>query len=123
MRGSLLWNIINVFVIGMLITAVCVMTFLPWWSFVVVCFIYGVLLSLLKFDLYFFVGGFVAGILSWSGATFLFSYQSDSNVLVRVAPMVGLSELGLIIIAGLVCGVLTGLSVYCGGKIIRGSQL
>jgi hypothetical protein len=92
--------------------------FSPWWGFVIPVLIFGVVISLLGWQVPGFTIGFAAGFLLWAAASAFFSWQSHDILLERIARQFPAPVILVPAAAGVVGGLVTGLALYTGKSIL-----
>ncbi len=107
-------KLISVLIIATTTLLIQLITILPWWSFVIPACMLGVMLPFRKWQMPSFAAGFIAGCLVWVGTTLFFNTYYAGKIMDKVALMIGLPQILLIVIIGIIGGILTGLAVYTG---------
>lgn len=92
----------------------------PWWTFLIPCFILGVILPFYEWKVSSFVSGVASGFLVWFFSMMYFEMYYDGEIMQRTAEIIGFSYVVILLISGLIGGILTGLSVYSGFLLKRG---
>lgn len=106
-------------IIIIIIIPVQMITYFPWWSFIIFAIATGVWIDVRKYKISPFLTGFIAGFLIWflGNVYFHFSYggslfSNEKNIPVYL----------ILIGSGLIGGILTGLSIYVGSQILKESS-
>lgn len=81
---------------------------LPWWTFTIPVLVLGIITKES------FMTGFIPGFSVWSGVNTYFDLRLHSGVLSRLGQFISLPEIAVILIAGLIGGLLSGLALYTG---------
>ena len=121
MRKKLPDSIKTMLIILVLITGTDLFEQLPWWSFVLPVLVLGVIAGLRHWQFSGFITGFIPGFIIWSGANSYFDLRLHGGVLNKLGVLINFPEIVVIIIAGLIGGVLTGLVLYT-GKCLSGRE-
>jgi hypothetical protein len=95
----------------LLLTLLPNVPFIPWWSFVVPVFILGIIIARRRWKVKSFAVGFITGFITWFSATLYFDFLYHGGLTHKLGKAVLLSSFCL---SGLICGLLTGLSLYVG---------
>lgn len=103
-------------------TAVQMITSIPWWSFLVLLFILGVVIPFEKWKISSFLLGFASGFLAWLLSTLYFEAIYKGEILNAVSKMIAVPYFLLCIIIGLIGGILSGLAFYSGFLLRRGKE-
>lgn len=114
MKRKPISNILAVLICIVLIVITRLSDALPWWSFVVPVLIFGGVISLLRWQVSGFVAGFIAGFIIWFGVNLFYDAQNGGLMMDRVAQLIFVPKLVMILIAGLLGGLLSGLALYTG---------
>ena len=114
MKRKPISNILAVLICIALIVLTRLSDALPWWSFVVPVLIFGGVISLLRWQVSGFVAGFLAGFIIWFGVNLFYDSQNDGLMMERVAQLIFVPKLVMLLIAGLMGGLLSGLALYTG---------
>lgn len=86
---------------------------LPWWYLVALGLLLGTFLA--KTGWKTFLAGFVGGFVVWFGASFFWISQTDSAFASQIAQLLQLpGEMALLLVAGALSGLLTGLATWSG---------
>lgn len=88
----------------------------PWWLFIVVLMVLGVLSSVLNLSKKIFVVGFFAGAISWLIPTIYFRYTFGGNSFEVLSELTTLPVFIVYFLVAIVGGVLSGLALYVGAK-------
>lgn len=91
---------------------------LPWWSFVLPVMITGLLTSLKGWKVSCFRVGFLSGFMIWFGANLFFDAIYHGKIMEKLGELLLMNKPAVFIISGLVGGLLSGLAMYTGEKII-----
>jgi hypothetical protein len=89
-------------------------TIIPWWSFLIVSLLMGLLFSKKNLSIPPFVCGFVSGFINWFASSLFFHYSYNGLLMQKIAPVFFLPNILLIIAIGVICGLLNGLACYTG---------
>ncbi|MCB2378365.1 hypothetical protein LGH70_12270 [Hymenobacter sp. BT635] len=100
--------------LAFLIILVKQLAMLPWWSFTVVVFAFGLALPYRRWNLSVFGIGFLVGFVVWAGTNTLYSVLSQAALFDKVASVMGLQKIVLLLASGFIGGLLTGLSFLAG---------
>lgn len=92
---------------------------LPWWTYLVPLLIVGYVLALLKLNSNAFALGFIAGFLIWFGGNYLFDIKYNGNILIKLAGLLSVPKISLLLAAGVIGGLITGLALYVGKNILK----
>jgi len=103
-------TIVIVFVTGLIDS-------LPWWSFIIPIALLGILLNLLKWNINSFSIGFLAGFIIWSGINFYLDRTGNGIMLNKISELLLTNKLVLLMVAGLIGGLLSGLALYTGTSV------
>lgn len=110
---------ISIAITVMLIFSMNYLTFLPWWSFCILIFFFGVYTSYKKWFIHCFIIGFFAGFLTWICSNLYYDFSNNGLILNRIGGLVPGGKLILLFLSGLTGGLLSGLSFYGGSKILK----
>ena len=88
---------------------------LPWWSFVVPVFAFGILTRLTHWKIKSFSVGFIAGFIIWFGFNFYFDQLFKGTALHIIGQLIAFPSIIILTISGLIGGALTGLA-FCAGR-------
>jgi hypothetical protein len=88
--------------------------YIPWWSFVIPVMGLGITITLLKWEVSCFFVGFLCGFLIWSGMNFYFHLVFEGLIVEKF----GIASVILILSSGILGGLLTGLALYTGKKMV-----
>jgi hypothetical protein len=91
---------------------------LPWWSFSIPVFLFGVLVKKKKWRISAIPVGFFAGFTVWVAATLFFHLYFGGTGLDKIAHIISISKVPLILLSGVIGGLITGVSFYCGKSIL-----
>ncbi|HEY1165289.1 MAG TPA: hypothetical protein VGE90_08970 [Chitinophaga sp.] len=92
---------------------------IPWWSFVILVSIFGILTALWKWKVSAFATGFLAGLVVWIGASIYYHMTLGGTVLNKIGVVLFVPGPVVILISGVIGGLLTGLALYTGRTAIR----
>jgi hypothetical protein len=123
MKRKFMQGILVVVVAGLIMVLAGIVGALPWWSFLVPVMLLGYLLTLLKLELNAFALGFMAGFLIWFGGNLLFNLTYNGLILSKLSNLLSVPTLLLLLVAGIIGGVLSGLAMYVGQHIFRDKGL
>jgi hypothetical protein len=115
-------KIINLLILVFVSIGVQILTFLPWWSFLVSVFILGIVLPLEKWRVSSFRSGFVAGFLVWFLSTLYFEVTYKGEIINKMIRIISVSNFVIYIIIGCIGGLLTGLAFYSGFLLRKGKE-
>jgi hypothetical protein len=87
---------------------------LPWWSFSVPVAISGALSNLKKWNFNAFGIGFTAGFFVWFVANLYFHLSYNGIILKKMGVLLSIPTVLVMLIAGLIGGLVTGLALYTG---------
>jgi len=87
---------------------------LPWWSFVVPVLLLGWVISKKQWRVAGFGTGFIAGFLIWFFGNLYFDSTLNGIVLGRIGLLIAMPKIVVLLLAGIMGGVLTGLALYAG---------
>lgn len=107
----------NIIVLPLCVLLICItrqFSVLPWWSFVVPVLILGVVLSYKGWKIAAFPVGMLAGFLVWSGGDWYYDMIGHGLVFDKVALLLSVPKIILILAAGVVGGLLTGIALFTG---------
>lgn len=100
--------------LALLIILVKQLAMLPWWSFTVVVFAFGLALPYRRWNVSAFGIGFLVGFVVWAGTNTLYSTLSQADLFAKVGSVMGLHKIVLLLASGLIGGLLTGLALLAG---------
>jgi len=115
-------NIKTILITLVIILATRIIKGLPWWSFVVPLLAFGLLITIKQWKVASFWVGFLCGFVVWSGANLYFDLTLKGNILPRIGLLISVPGIVIILMAGVIGGVLTGLALYTGKSIIKGKE-
>ena len=106
----------TIFIIFNLVASIIIenLSFLPWWSFLIVSFLMGVIYTKKEKSIRPFMAGFIAGFTNWLFASLFFYYQFDGILMDKVAHIFFLPSSILFFVIGIIGGVLNGLACFSG---------
>jgi hypothetical protein len=111
-------NFKAVLIISVLILITKSVALLPWFSFTIPLFVFGIWLSFSDWNINSFFAGFITGFLIWFGGNVYFDLTLKDDSLYRIGQMVSVPKIFVIFISGILGGLLSGLSVYAGKSFI-----
>lgn len=111
-------NLITLIINIILVLSIGIFFNLPWWVFTIPVILLGCILSLKDWKVSYFLIGFIAGFLIWTGMNAYFDYSFAGVVLERLAATLSLNKLILLLAAGIIGGLLNGLALYTGSIIL-----
>jgi hypothetical protein len=114
MNNKNIRNIVIVLIVIALIVGTRMIGSLPWWSFAVPVFLFGVATHFLKWEIPGFTLGFLAGFVVWFGLNWYLDNKAGSIVMERIAQLLGQSKWVVLLGAGLIGGILSGLALSAG---------
>ena len=91
---------------------------LPWWSFVIPVMVLGFVMALKKWPIPAFIVGFTGGFITWLGAGIFFDTVYAGALLEKLALLFNLPKFLLMIGAGCIAGVLSGLALHTGKSML-----
>ncbi len=97
-------------------------TFLPWWSFLVPVALLGFFLPLEEWRISSFLYGLFAGFLTWIVSTFYFETAYEGKILIKLTGT-GAAYYIFYFIIGLIGGLLSGLAFYTGFLLRKAKKL
>jgi len=89
---------------------------LPWWSFVVPVFIVGLLIGYLQWNIPTFTVGFLAGFIVWVGVNMFYDVTGNGIALKKIADVFSIPKAVVLLMAGLIGGLQTGLALFTGKR-------
>lgn len=110
-------RIVLIAIISVVSVAFELMNFLPWWSYLIPCFLLGVALPFRKWKTKPFMCGFISGLLTWGLAAFVFEFIYEGEVTQITAEIIGIHSIALNLFVGVVGGILCGLAVLSGAML------
>lgn len=110
--------VLAVLLIACLIEITCTITSIPWWSFVIPCIVSGMLFPFKKLGLSPFSIGLISGFTVWSISFLYYNYRFGVGALEKIALMFDSSIWFIVIASAFIGGILSGLAVYTGNKIL-----
>lgn len=116
-------KIITIAIVGCISAAIQMINIFPWWAFLIVIFILGVILPLEKWKVPSFLYGFITGFLVWLLGTLYFERAYDGAMIDPVALTFQISPFLLYLIVGTIGGLLTGLALYSGAQLRKGREV
>ena len=87
---------------------------LPWWSFIVPVLIFGIIVSIRKWQVAGFAVGFICGFVIWLGANLYFNAALPGEVFPRIGLLFSIPPFLVVLFSALIGGILTGLAFYTG---------
>ncbi|HEX9508906.1 MAG TPA: hypothetical protein VF939_00380 [Puia sp.] len=90
----------------------------PWWTFLIPVLALGAIVTLRKWQVSAFSTGFAAGFIVWFGANMYFSYHYHDIILRKIGSMLNAPRIAVLLMAGVIGGLLTGLALYTGKAIV-----
>jgi hypothetical protein len=118
MQNNTRTTIITLLLVFLVITGMNFLPRLPWWTFAIPVAVIGFIAGIKRWQVNCFTTGFVAGFITWAGANIIFDMYKGGNVLLTVAHSSGLSKPVLLLVAGTIGGLLTGLALYTGKSLV-----
>lgn len=115
MSSSLKDNLKTAFIVIVGAIATMKINSLPWWSFIVTVFIIGAVITLIKWNVRSFMTGFISGVIIWAGGNLFYHLLYSGIILKKAGPT---PTLLFLVSAGLAGGLLTGLALYSGKKLL-----
>src|SRR5882757_9443734 len=92
---------------------------LPWWSFVVPVFLFGMISKLLRWELPGFFIGSLGGFIIWFGTNLYYDIIYQGIVLDKMAAVLSVPKMIILLGSGLIGGLLSGLALYTGRSVIE----
>lgn len=109
---------VTVLLIFSAIIGVNLLPALPWWTFTIPVAVIGFIAGIKRWQVNCFATGFITGFITWAGANIIYDMYKGGNVLLTVAHSSGLSKPLLLLVAGTIGGLLTGLALYTGKSLV-----
>ena len=91
---------------------------LPWWSFVIPVIGFGLWIRMKKWNVKAFPIGFIAGFLVWFGGNLYFHLTYNGIVLKKIGLLLGGNTAIVMLLAGIIGGIITGLALFIGRNIL-----
>jgi hypothetical protein len=123
MKNQALNNLIAVLILILLIVGTRMIDILPWWSFVVPVLFFGVLLGFRDSKVPGFAIGFLSGFVVWFGVNWYFDITYNGLVLSKIGLLLSLPKIAVLLIAGIIGGLLTGLALLSGKSVFVSKKL
>ncbi|NOQ70401.1 MAG: hypothetical protein GQ574_00240 [Crocinitomix sp.] len=95
---------------------------LPWWSFAAALVLLGVLLPFKKWKMSPVIAGIISGFLTWAGGLLFFTWYYEGNIIGKVAEALGFSQFMILLIAGVICALISALALLVGAKLREGKD-
>jgi len=93
---------------------------IPWWSFLIPVGMFGVLISVWKWQVATFGTGFLVGLVLWIGASVYFHMKLGGTAFDKLGMVMSVPGIVVVIAAGVIGGLLTGLALYTGKTLVSG---
>lgn len=90
----------------------------PWWSFIIPLILLGAALKWRRQHFYYFLSGFLAGFIVWTGANFYYDATLHGTVFQRMGQVIGMPPFVVPLLSGLAGGLLGGLALYTGSAFV-----
>lgn len=106
----------TIFIILNLIASIIIenMSFLPWWSFLIMSFLMGLIYTNKEKTIRPFMVGFVSGFSNWFLASLFFHFTYDGILMNKVAHIFFVPDFVLFFTIGIIGGILNGLACFSG---------
>jgi hypothetical protein len=95
------------------------MQHIHWWIFVIPVIILGVIIALREWKVSAFPIGFLAGFIIWFGVNLYFDQVSNGIILNKIGLLLMMPKIVVMLIAGIIGGLVTGLALYTGKSIVK----
>lgn len=95
---------------------------IPWWIFIVPVIAAGALSAFKKWQVNSFPIGFLAGFIVWFGGNLYFHLSYNGIILKKIGLLLSMSTAGVLLTAGLLGGLITGLALYTGQQILLNNE-
>jgi hypothetical protein len=112
-------TIIYILLLVVTIVIFQLISFLPWWAFVIPAFFIGIYMAKKDVTKMPFLTGFLAGFIVWAGATLFFHAQHGGNILEVLPGLLGMKKTMSLTVIGLIGAFLTGLAVLAGNMFFK----
>lgn len=123
MKNRIVRNIIILVLTLAIIFAVRTIESLPWWSFVIPVFILGVVATkVFKWEIPGFTLGFLAGFIIWFGINWYVDNTNGSIVMTRLSQLLSTSKWVVLLAAGVIGGLLSGLALSAGEQMLSSGK-
>ncbi|GGE66397.1 hypothetical protein EV200_106334 [Pedobacter psychrotolerans] len=119
MKNYIKHNLIALLIVVTIVFIVEFLVSMPWWSFVVPVVFLGAILSYFKWQINSFQIGFIAGFLLWSFINYFLHLNGNGIVLTKIGLFLSSSTVIVVLVSGVIGGLLVGLALYTGTKIIN----
>jgi hypothetical protein len=106
-------NVKAFLITSVLVIGTCMVTSLPWWSFVVPVLIFGIVIAFLGWKVAGFPVGFISGFVIWLAVNVYFDIIYNS-VFYKLGLILSVPKVIVLLIAGITGGLLTALALYTG---------
>lgn len=119
-----MWNSVK-FIIILVIAIIGVQGWgvLPWWSYLIVTCLIGMILTPKQTLIKPFWAGFFAGAIVWVGGNLFYSWYYSGGLLEKMADNMFGSISILYVVIAIIGGILTGLSVHAGALVKKGKDV
>jgi hypothetical protein len=101
----------------LVIVATKALSAIPWWSFVISVMLLGMVLKWARYDIPYFMIGFVTGFLLWLGANAYFDMTMPGLVFEKLGKILSVPKIAIMVISGVMGGLLSGLAFYTGKQL------
>jgi len=91
---------------------------LPWWFFVIPVMIFGIYISIRKWNVRAFPVGFSAGFLVWFAGNLYFHLTYNGIVLKKIGLLLSVPTVIVLLVAGIIGGLIAGLALYTGQHVL-----
>lgn len=122
MKNRLSYQLVTALLVAILIFLVKSFTWLPWWSFVVPIWALGIVISLRKGPVAGFPVGFITGFLIWSLTNLYYDTAINGHVLERISLLLSVHKTVVLLGAGVIGGLVTGLALHIGNSMLVHDQ-
>ncbi|MGO4294458.1 hypothetical protein [Chitinophaga sp. RAB17] len=103
-----------------LVFLTCMAESLPWWSFVVPVLLFGIVTTFLGWKVTGFAVGCISGFVIWLAANIYFDMIYNS-VFYKLGLLLSMPKIIVLLIAGVIGGLLTGLALHTGKSMFSGN--
>lgn len=98
-------------------------TLLPWWFFLFVTFSSAYIMPNVSLKIPIFMVGFIVGFVSWLGPFAFFHFIYEGDIVTPIAEIIGIYNIILLLIIGVMGGLINALAFYSGYLLRRGKQV
>jgi hypothetical protein len=96
---------------------------LPWWVSFLATFLIGCWISYKEWEMHAFGIGFLCGFLIWAGGNLYVDTTSNGLVLDKIGHLLGLPTIAVLVIAGIIGGLCSGLALYSGKLMLKTNKI